>query len=245
MTTIGKRYVIQKRLNPTNPAKPGFVELDINDELRQFAKGKDYAALIERSLAAVTNALLSQQDILRQNLQGFVDWTAAPGTELNPSSIFEKITELFGNKSKIHKVSEDILQITCGKRAECIETRRERILSELPNRNLREGLRKIPPSAEHLFDKASVKSYVQSTGGIDKWVKPWFNTDPKKSSQKSNPKPGSSKEVSVSNQSFRSDQQFKNSKRESSSNNFKLSNTSKFKKPFRKENQSTDKKKFK
>ncbi|KAL0832990.1 hypothetical protein ABMA28_001113, partial [Loxostege sticticalis] len=57
------------------------------------------------------------------------------------------IIALLTHSSKFHKNNEEIILLVCGKRAEDIENRRERILNELPNKNLREGLRKIPPSS--------------------------------------------------------------------------------------------------
>lgn len=65
---------------------------------------------------------------------------------------------------------EQILQVLCGKRTECIEIRRERILSELSNRNLQVTLRKIPPSVEHLFDCSSLTLLIQSLGGANMWL---------------------------------------------------------------------------
>lgn len=65
---------------------------------------------------------------------------------------------------------EQILQVLCGKRAECIEVRRESILSELSNRNLQVALRKVPPSVKHLFDCNSLTPLIQSLGGANMWL---------------------------------------------------------------------------
>jgi hypothetical protein len=158
-------------------ASPGFVDLDINDELRQFVKGKDYTASSEKVIAAICNGLITQQKLLNDTLQQFINWTVSNDTVLSANNIFDKITDLFKSTSKFHKINEEIMQMVCGKRAEYIETRRERILSEIANKNLREGLRKIPPSSKYLFDEPQLRAYVQNTGGIDKWVRPWFPSD--------------------------------------------------------------------
>lgn len=231
----------------THSAQPGFIELCVNDELRQFIKGKDYMASMERSLAAISNALLSQHDCLKQQLQEFVNWAAAPNAELTPTSVFEKISDLFNAKSKFHKTSEDIMQIVCGKRAECIETRRERILAEVPSKNLRDGLRRIPPSSDFLFGSTALQSYIQSTGGTDKWIRPWFSGDneSKRVNQKYFPKAGPSRELPNSNKPFRSDYKQRVAKPEATSTAVKTANFSKFRKFNRKEGQSNDKKKFK
>lgn len=228
-------------------AQPGFMELGVNDELRQFIKGKDYMVSMERSLAAISNALLSQHDYLKQQLQEFVNWAAEPNAELTPTSVFDKITDLFNTKSKFHKTSEDLMQIVCGKRAECIETRRERILAEIPNKHLRDGLRKIPPSSEHLFGSTALRSYMQSTGGTDKWIRPWFSGDSesKRINQKQFAKAGPSRELPHSNKPFRSDYKQRVAKQEPTPTNNKPTNASKFRKYNRKDGQQNDKKKFK
>lgn len=155
-------------------ASPGFTDLEVNDELRQFLKGKDFTANSEKIMAAICNGLITQRELLTETLQQFINWTASSKSLLSVDSIFDKITELFQPTSKFHKTSEEIMQIVCGKRAEYIENRRERILNELSNKNLREGLRKIPPSSRHLFDDGQLRNYIQNTGGMDKWVRPWF-----------------------------------------------------------------------
>ncbi|KAJ2948940.1 hypothetical protein O0L34_g5875 [Tuta absoluta] len=187
-------------------AAPGFVDLEVNDELRQFVKGKDFTANSEKITAAICNGLITQRKLLNQNLQEFLNWTSLPGAILTSENIFDKISELFQTSSKFHKVSEEIMQMVCGKRAEYIESRRDRILNELPNKNLREGLRKIPPSSKHLFDETQLRSYIQSTGGMDKWMRPWFQNskETRKADQKPTnkvSKPGTSRDFSQ--QSFR------------------------------------------
>lgn len=220
-------------------ATPGFVDLEINDELRQFVKGKDYTASSEKIMAAICNGLISQRDLLNQNLQEFVNWTALSSTVLSSENIFDKITELFQPASKFHKVSEEIMQMVCGKRAEYIENRRERILSEISNKNLREGLRKIPPSSKHLFDESQLRSYIQSTGGMDKWVRPWFNTvrETQKSDTKSSNKPnrpGQSRDSS--NQSFRREGESSTKKNNTFASSSRQTDQNRPKKAFRKDN---------
>lgn len=177
-------------------ATPGFVDLDVNDELRQFVKGNDYTAKSEKIIATICNGLITQRDIVNQNLQEFINWTASPGTVLSVDNIFVKINDMFQSTSKFSKLSEEIMQMVCGKRAEYIENRRERILSEVPNKNLREGLRKIPPSSKYLFDETQLRSYIQNTGGMDKWVRPWFSAE--KGAHKSNTRPSKSNQAGSS-----------------------------------------------
>lgn len=51
------------------------------------------------------------------------------------------------------------------KKAECIKSKRERLLGELPNKNVRTALRRVPPSAEYFFGKENLQPLVQSLGG--------------------------------------------------------------------------------
>lgn len=81
---------------------PGFIELNVNDELRRFnasGSNEDRLYLIERTFAALSNALLTQKDELGATLQGLVDWSSEKSTTLSPKSVFDKIEQLFGKES--------------------------------------------------------------------------------------------------------------------------------------------------
>lgn len=151
-------------------AQPGFCNLKINDELCCLNKGKDYLAPTEQVVAALTNALLYQRELLQGGLQGIVDWAYNSPTELDPNNLFNKITETFGKASPSYKLSEQALQILCGKRAECIEIRRQRLISEIANKNIQAALCSIPPSEEFLFDKTKLTSLINSLGGSHFWL---------------------------------------------------------------------------
>ena len=87
-----------------------------------------------------------------------------------------------------------MLQVVCGKRAECIETRRERLLAEAPNKNVQGALRRIPPSSEYLFGKEYLVSLIQSLGGAQSWLRTPSYTNPRKPFRKreyNQNKPGS------------------------------------------------------
>ncbi|KAL0851856.1 hypothetical protein ABMA28_000152 [Loxostege sticticalis] len=151
-------------------ATPGFVGLKVNDELCHFNKTKDYLASSENMLAGLTNANLEQRELLKQALQDLVNWAAANPRDLNPSSLFEKVSVLLGPDTALHRCTEKIMQIICGRRSECIEIRRERIIKEVNNVNLRSTLRNIPPSAEHLFSREALQPVIQSLGGSQAWL---------------------------------------------------------------------------
>lgn len=166
---------------------PGFVELSINDELRRFdtQSNDDYRNyLLERSFAAMSNAILTQKDELGNALQSLIDWSVDINTVLTPNAMFDKIGQLFNKESAYIKVTDDILQITCGRRADCINLRRESLLKQIPDDFHCGALHKIPPNAEFLFDDNLLSSYLHKIGGAEKLA-----TSTKSSQQ---PQPGPS-----------------------------------------------------
>lgn len=167
-------------------AFPGFTDLKVNEELCYLEKGKDFIAPTERALAGLSNAILEHRELLRNTLQSIVDWTSTNPKDLNSQSIFEKLNLSFGMNSQIMKNYEQILQIICGKRSECIEARRERLITELPNKNLKSALRKLPPSSEYLFARENLSSLMQSLGGPQVWLNtPSYITAKRSSSHRS------------------------------------------------------------
>ncbi|KAF9412618.1 hypothetical protein HW555_008930 [Spodoptera exigua] len=141
----GTRY---KRVLQSCLATPGFTGLRVNDELCHFNSNKDYLASTEQLLAGLSNKVLEQRQLLHSGLQSIVDWACANPQNLNPNTLFEKFSVTFGPGSSCHKNSETTMQIICGKRSECIEVRRDRILKEIVNENLKTTLRNVPPSSE-------------------------------------------------------------------------------------------------
>lgn len=153
-------------------AFPGFCNLKINDELCCLGRGKDFLASTEEIMAATTNALLQQRELLQSGLQSIIDWAHNNPTQLKSDNLFNKISEIFGNTSESYKLSEQTLQILCGKRAECIDIRRKRLISEIPDKSIQAALNNIPPSEEFLFDKTKLVSLIQSLGGPHFWLSP-------------------------------------------------------------------------
>lgn len=155
-------------------ATPGFIELSVNDALKRFESAMlredPRSYLLERSFAGLTNALLLQKDELQKALQGLVDWAVENRETLSPNSIFNKIESLFSNTSPYNVVTDDILQIVCGRRADFISTRRDSLLRQIPEEFHREVFIKIPPSMEMLFDDESIQNYLQKIGGVDKLI---------------------------------------------------------------------------
>lgn len=179
---------------------PGFVELNVNDELKRFEsamlKEDSRSYLLERSFAGLTNALLTQKDNLQSSLQTLVDWAYDSKELLTPSSLFGKIQDIFSKESAYSKVTDDLLQMVCGRRADLINTRRETLLRHISEEYHRDVLYKIPPSAASLFNDELVQTYLQKIGGAEKLSslpKPATKTHYKENLFQ-NPKPATSKQ---------------------------------------------------
>lgn len=150
---------------------PGFTELKVNEELGRFepSTNEDYRLyLLERSFAAMSNAMLIQKDELRNALQNLINWSGDKETKLSPTSLFEKVEQIFNKDSEFMKVSDDLLQITCGRRADFIRLRRDLILKQIPDQYNSAGVEKIPPSSEHLFNSELLSKYLHKIGGAEK-----------------------------------------------------------------------------
>uniref|UniRef100_A0A1E1WGT2 Uncharacterized protein n=1 Tax=Pectinophora gossypiella TaxID=13191 RepID=A0A1E1WGT2_PECGO len=159
-----------KKALQTLSATPGFVGLKVNEEFCHFNKNKDYLASTENLLAGLSNAVLQQRELLKTGSQNLVDWASANPKDLNPNSLFEKVSSTFGPGSPSYNMSETTMQIICGKRSECIEVRRDRIVKEIKNPNVKTTLMNIPPSAEHLFSRGSLLPLINSLGGVQSWL---------------------------------------------------------------------------
>ena len=151
-------------------ASPGFTDLKVNEELCHLDRKKDSLLPTERVLAGLSNAILEQRELIKSGLQSIIDGSFSNPENLNPDTLFNSFESLFGPGSQIQKNLDQMSQVICGKRAECIETRREHLLTELRNKNVQMALRKVPPSSEYLFNKADLSSLIQSLGGAQNWL---------------------------------------------------------------------------
>lgn len=123
-------------------------------------------------MGGLSKAVLEQKDLLKNNLQVIIDWASKNPDDLNVNSLFDWFSSSFGPDSQIFNNYEQILQELCGKRAECLERRRESLLLELPNKNVQSAQRKVPPSSEYLFSKEKLNPLIQYFGGSQSWLNP-------------------------------------------------------------------------
>lgn len=153
-------------------ATPGFVKLKINSKLCHLDKGKDELVSTDRVLAGMSRALYLHRDLMVKSCQGILEWALESTEELNPGSLFEKLNQLLADDFELIKGLDQTLQVSCGKRAEIIESRRERLIAGVTSKNVRSALREIPPSSEYLFEKERLTSLIQALGGSKIWLEP-------------------------------------------------------------------------
>lgn len=161
-------FDIQKNYN----AKPGFVNLEINDELKGFVDKPNYLVSEEKFLAAMTHALIMQSAAFQNGFTKLFDWVNSCES-LVMTDFKENCTNIF--KENFLKISNDCLQLVCGRRADIIKQRREYVVSNfVKEKYLRESFNNIPPTYKFLFDKSSFSEIIKNNGGVSKVLK--YNT---------------------------------------------------------------------
>lgn len=189
-------------------SKPGFVELETNDDLKPFDKNK-FLPSCERTLAAVTNAILMQREILQKNITLLLTFIKDT-KEISYDDFSAKISELFCDDKEYNKISNDIMQIICGKRASIINNRRTEILKSIHNSYTADKFKKIPPSLNCLFEPEQFSKLLEREGGPSKVFKTQLSK--KKENFPSTSKGGSKFQNNQFLQPFRSTDQSGNSK---------------------------------
>lgn len=151
---------IQKSYN----ARPGFVDLEANDEIKQIEKSSSLSAT-DKSLGAITRAVIMQSDALKKGVSDLLKWTQ-DAEIIDNESMISKIKEIFSGD--FQKISLDCLQLVCGRRADIIEQRRDAFISQIKDKFLKASLKKIPPSCEYLFDREPFVEFLKNNGGFSK-----------------------------------------------------------------------------
>uniref|UniRef100_A0A2A4J7X8 Uncharacterized protein n=1 Tax=Heliothis virescens TaxID=7102 RepID=A0A2A4J7X8_HELVI len=130
-------------------ASPVFHCLRVNGTMYQNNNPSQVKDLLDKCDAAfdtITHGLLMQC----LKLQGALKKVAEQHPEATKS-----LREMLASDSEFRSISDDLLQYTCGKRAEVIETRRK--FYEPRNPVYRSILNEIPPSATHLNSRRPSK----------------------------------------------------------------------------------------
>lgn len=141
---------VEKRLH----AAPVFNTLKINSELAGLSHPSSLAARQDGTLGTIVHGLLLQRRALSAELKTIAKNHPAASGELR---------KILGEGSQFRTVSDDLLQFTCGHRAETIEMRRRAFKTK--NDTLSASLQQIPPSPTHLFEEKSLASFVKDNGG--------------------------------------------------------------------------------
>lgn len=159
-------------------SQPGFVDLEVNDEIKSFDRPSNLNTS-EKFIAALTRALIMQNESMQQGFSQLLEWFS--GSDLvDASALLDKVKEIFSGKYQ--KISHDCLQMVCGRRAGIIEQRRELLLSNVKDKFQKATLKKIPPSLDYIFDKEPFSEYIKNSGGISKiFITPKSNFSDKRS----------------------------------------------------------------
>lgn len=150
----------QKSYNHT----PGFVELEVNDEVKPYDSLR-HLAHSDKAFAALTFCVLKQRETLQTSLRSLLQW--AHDSEMTYEGLSEKINEQFLN-GDFYKISSELLQLVCGHRAEVVQMRRDGIVNFLRDPLTKVAVKKIPPSCRHLFEAEPLTAVLEKAGGIRK-----------------------------------------------------------------------------
>lgn len=150
--------------------KPGFTNLDPNEEVRQYDTSKTLINT-EKAFAGITYGLLKQRDALQSEMRDFLVW-ARQADQLSYENIYTKLNDIFTTGEYV-KATNDTCQLVCGHRAELIQHRREAILASVKDPYYKNALRKIPPTCTTLFDTEKFSAVLEKAGGIKSvfWTK--------------------------------------------------------------------------
>lgn len=156
------RYAdIQKKYVST----PGGTSLESNDILKQFEEKEVLLKSLDQTFATLTNMLLTQRESLQLAMKEFLTWTNDKNTSLSAMSVTTKIRELFSDNSNLRVVSKDLMQVVCGRRADILQQRRDKLLSHVKDKYNRMILKKIPPTSEFLFRPSALDDAIAKLGG--------------------------------------------------------------------------------
>lgn len=140
-------------------ATPVFTALKVNGHLASVTPSWQLVSILEKMdlcLGAVSHGLLQQRTAFEETYAN-----APPDVKAYLSKHF-----LTKDKAQFRKVSDSLLQYTCGKRAEILEQRRA--LYKPQNKTMSELLHAIPPSTTLLFAEPQLSDLIKEQGGVSK-----------------------------------------------------------------------------
>lgn len=160
-TWANLRYVeVQKKLR----AAPAFTSLSVNTQLSAKTPNwipYEHIVKFDQTLGAMTHGLLLQRKLLKESLVNLAN-------EVKSKTLNEAIIKnVTGSDTEFRKVSDDLLQYICGRRAEVIEYRRS--VYKPPSKYMHSALHKVPPSSSYLFDEDALSETFRANGGYYKF----------------------------------------------------------------------------
>ncbi|VEN60731.1 unnamed protein product [Callosobruchus maculatus] len=139
------RYAeVQKKLH----AAPVFSALQVNQQIKHLvpSPASDTLAKSDMSLGLICHGLLLQRESLSKSLREI-------GAKF-PEAVADIQRLIIDSNSEFRSVSDDLLQYTCGRRAEVIELRRKAFKPR--SDYMASLLHAIPPSPSHLFEEQAL-----------------------------------------------------------------------------------------
>ncbi|KAI5632407.1 hypothetical protein NE865_14899 [Phthorimaea operculella] len=146
-------------------SRPGYTDLETNEEIKAYDKYTNLSPT-ERGFTAITQALVKQGEAAQSGFEALISWSRSTA-DLSPTSLQDKINQIF-IQGGFQKISNDLIQLSCGHRADLIQQRRDNILRSVKDKYFKETLRKIPPSCNNLFQKEHFSAALEKNGGVSK-----------------------------------------------------------------------------
>ncbi|XP_031344841.1 uncharacterized protein LOC116171931 [Photinus pyralis] len=146
------RYAeVQKKFQ----AYPVFSALKVNPQLLGISSTNDnHLARSDSTLGSITHGLLLQREAFAEALKNLI--SKYPSIASEARSIF------VDGHSEFRSISDDLLQYTCGRRAEIIDLRRKAFRPK--SESITPMFNAIPPSSTHLFEEVAFTELAKQHG---------------------------------------------------------------------------------
>ncbi|KAI5639428.1 hypothetical protein NE865_08103 [Phthorimaea operculella] len=145
-------------------ATPAFTSLSVNPQLAgKTPNWVPYEQVVkyDQTLGALTHGLLQQRKLL-------IEVLSVVANEIKSNALNDAIKKhITGPETDFKKFNDELLQYTCGRRAELIEFRRS--LYKPPSKFMNDVLHNVPPSSTHLFEENALSETFKQNGGFYKF----------------------------------------------------------------------------
>lgn len=147
-------------------ASPVFTALKVNPQLASLTQkwcSSDMLTKYDHTLGVLTHGLLLQRESFKDAI-----WSIGKEGMASTHAMSDSIQRnLLSPDSKFHKVTDQILQYVCGRRADVLSSRRSTYSS--PIVAMDSILQAIPPSATHLFNEDQLTEALRANGGFHRF----------------------------------------------------------------------------